>query len=286
MSKQRGLEDATSAAMVRELLSAGADPFAPVEYGTLVETIACNDEVPTDERVAMLRLLTAKGLAIDEKRRGLTPIWCVACNGSADAVAAMLGAGADPRLEFNALGGACWPRDFAPEHLDTRRKIDLLIAAGCRVDHRDGNGFTPLHGALMPYSHGVEYASSDGCNVPAASALIAHGASIDITFRDGHRPLHVAASQGCPAAVELLLRAGAAADEQASTGETPVDLAQAELARARDLPTVESYRKIYRTETDAKLAERVETMVKYFSGTLIPNARRCVELLMKARSAR
>jgi ankyrin repeat protein len=187
--------------------------------------MAMNRNVTVVDRTEMLRTLKGAGVDLDAD----DAIAHCAMAGSDGGVEALLAAGADPRVR-NALACACFSysgeRDAGIE-----RVIDLLIAAGFAADEQDGDGYTPLHQALSPDAYGDGYQESDDINVAAAAALIRHGASIDIVYPnfEGYGPLHVAALQCSAPAIELLLAAGADPAQRAPGGETPLDVARAQL---------------------------------------------------------
>jgi ankyrin repeat protein len=214
--------------MLRLLLNAGADPNWSDEHTTLSETLA-REPVDISNAAAMLRELRTRGADIDNGR-GFPNLWSAAQAGDADAVEALLTAGADPHIQPNPLGGAVWGIGHTESGQETARTIDLLVAAGCDPFVTDENGLTLMHGALMPYSHGSGFASSDGINLEAVRALRRHGLSLDITFPDGKRPLHVAANKPDPEAVAELLEMGVNPDDRTPTGQTALDLATARKA--------------------------------------------------------
>jgi ankyrin repeat protein len=219
---------ASSAPIVVELLAAGADPRALGFKGSSIAgDVASHSRISISERVTMLRLLIDAGLEIDALAPHGTAVAGAAMIGNADAVEALLLAGADPTLEPNALQFACFAyRDDRDP--DMERVIDLLVAAGLDPNDRDAAGYGPLHTALSEDTFGADYRESDGVNVAAAIALIANGASIDITFPDtGYCPLHAAAAAGSATLVESLLRHGAEPLVRAYDGSTPLDVALA-----------------------------------------------------------
>lgn len=211
--------------MLRLLLEAGADPNWGDDVTTLCESVA-RGAGDVDNAAAMLRELREHGADIDSGRR-FPYLWSAAQSGDADAVEALLLAGADPKIQPNPLGGAVWGTGALESDQQTARTIDLLVAAGCDPFVTDENGLTLMHGALMPYSHGKGFESSDGINIEAVRALRRHGLSLDITFPDGRRALHVAADEPDPVAVAELLKAGASLDDRTPAGQTALALATA-----------------------------------------------------------
>jgi ankyrin repeat protein len=202
-----------------------------------LQEIASNAEASGAERVAQLRTLVAAGVDLDGIDRVCTAISSAAMQGDAGAVEALLAAGANPRIEPTAMAFACFAfrtdRDPSME-----RVIELLIVAGIDPNERDEAGYGPLHTALLTDWYGTGYCSSDGINVAAVAALLAGGATVDIVFPnlDGYGPVHAAALERSPTAIALLVAAGADPFARAPNGETPLDVARAELAAAeRDL---------------------------------------------------
>jgi ankyrin repeat protein len=219
---------ARSLGMIEFLLSCGARPDSPTCFAHSVVVAVAEVEVPVEERVRALRLLVEHGADLNEAKPHHTALWVGANHGEPAAVAALVAAGANPNTPPNALRGAVWSSypgqsGATPEAIE--QVIDVLVAAGCDVNEPDENGLFPIQGALMGYSHGNGYWSSDGCNGPAAAALIRHGASIDVQI-DGSGPLHQAAHAADLYAVRLLLDAGADGRQQNREGETPADLAR------------------------------------------------------------
>jgi ankyrin repeat protein len=92
-----------------------------------------------------------------------------------------------------------------------------LIATGAAVNVSSQNELAvqPLHSAAAGRHHEV-------CRV-----LIAAGADVNATQRDGYTPLHAAAQHGDAELVELLLSSGADPSATKDDGETPADTAEA-----------------------------------------------------------
>ena len=95
--------------------------------------------------------------------------------------------------------------------------VQVLIAAGAKVDARDRDGWTPLH-----------VAAADGWPKPV-EALIAAGANLEARSAHGETPLHFAAAGGNTQIVDMLLEAGADGGARTHNGETPFHLASEEL---------------------------------------------------------
>ncbi|MDP9331812.1 MAG: ankyrin repeat domain-containing protein [Actinomycetota bacterium] len=210
-----------------DLLATGADPHAKCLHGRSVAGIIASQRVASvAERVAMQRMLSDAGVDLDRPSPSVTPLAGAAMLGVADAIEALLAAGANPHSEPNALGLACFSFS-ADRDPGIERTVDLLIAAGLDPNDVDDGGYTPLHAALSAGAFDAGYAESDGINVAAAVALIRHGASIDITFLEtGYRPLHAAAAGESAILVETLLDSGADPSERTPSGESPLDVAR------------------------------------------------------------
>ncbi|CAN0528437.1 unnamed protein product, partial [Ectocarpus sp. 8 AP-2014] len=87
--------------------------------------------------------------------------------------------------------------------------IDVLAAAGARVDARDKQGLTPLHSA-----------SQEGC-AEAIATLMKHGASGNLVNADGESPLHLAVRRDDVAAATALLVGGANPNLDSEGGAFP-----------------------------------------------------------------
>jgi ankyrin repeat protein len=192
----------------------------------VVESVARNTAVTVEERVRMLQALRAAGADLDHAKEWATPLFSAAMNAEAEAVEALLVAGADPFRAPSGLQGVCFLAMTGP-HPGVDRVIALLVAAGLNPDEPDEHGLRPLHAALAPDAYGPGYAASDGFNEPAALALIRYGVSLDIEYPEtGFRPLHAAAAAASSRVLIALLQAGASPIETSADGRTPLDIAR------------------------------------------------------------
>ncbi len=130
--------------------------------------------------------------------RKRTPLWDAAFSGSADAVNALLQAGADPNKADTF--------EQTPLHalalIDSARAAQIatmLLAGGARPEVRDARGFTPAHAA----------AASD--NVGLLRVLVAENAQpvVTATTPSSETPLDIALHYQRDRAAEVLLQAGA-----------------------------------------------------------------------------
>jgi ankyrin repeat protein len=267
--------------MLETLLGAGADPRASCGYGkSVAEMIARNRHPSVDERVTLLRRLVDVGVDLDARTPRTTALFSAAMNGDADAVQALLAAGADPQVEPKAMSAACFSC-FDRRHDGMERTIRLLVDAGVDPNESDARGYRPLHAALAPDTYGPGYEESDGFSVAAAIALIENGASIDIEYPDtGYRPLHAAAAAGSDELVEELLRRGADPTVVTKAGETPVDVARTFLQVLQSRPpSLERAREVHKREESA---QRLHAQWTRTRETEIARTKRCIALLTSA----
>jgi cytohesin len=210
------LARARSLEALEALLAAGADPtYDQRGRASVAERVAQNARVRLEERVQMLRALRAAGADLD-RSGDVTPLFAAALAADAEAVEALLAAGADPHREPTGMQGVSFSAFVGP-HPGVDKVIDLLVEAGLR----------PLHAALAPDQYGPGYAESDGFNEPAALALLRHGADLHIVYPDtGYGPLHAAAAAGSVAVVSALLGAGADPNARTPEGQTALDIAR------------------------------------------------------------
>jgi ankyrin repeat protein len=272
------LGSASSLAMLRVLLDAGADPLGQCSFGkSIAEMVARNGKAAIDERVAMLNVLVSNGVDLDARTPRTTAMFGPAMNGDFEAVQVLLAAGADPRVEPRAMAAACF-LGFDDRHERIEATIAVLIEAGIDPNETDEHGYRPLHAALAPDTYGPGYQESDGFSLPAAIALIEHGASIDIEYPDtGYRPLHAAAAAGSDALVEELLRLGADPTVLTMDGESPTDIARNLLVVLRSRPpSLDRAREIRSTEQGAK---RLYDQWKRTREIEVARTERCVAIL-------
>lgn len=98
--------------------------------------------------------------------------------------------------------------------------VASLAALHTSLDACNAEGWAPLHLAAT------------GGHLRSASALLAHGARVDVRSRaprslDGCTPLHLAAAGGHATTAALLLAAGAPVDARDDAGFTPLHVAAA-----------------------------------------------------------
>jgi len=201
-----------SLAMTEALLAAGADPAGALPSGeTLVMTASQsgNGEV--------IRALLAAGADPNAAAtRGQTALMWAAGRGHGDAVAALIEYGADIHARSDVREHYVKSekeQDSSDEYkywveqgghnalMFAARAGDLasakhLVAAGARLDEPDAFGTTPL---VMAVHSG---------NVELIAYLLRRGADVNAAG-GGHTALHAAVLRGDPAAVTLLLAAGA-----------------------------------------------------------------------------
>ena len=135
-----------------------------------------------------------------------TPLHLAAIRGHQAAVAALLGAGADPNRKNS---GGLTPLHWPPSEATPRSSPHCSTPAPTRTC-RTTTGHTPLHSAL------------DGGHPAVITALLSAGADPNGKDRGGNTPLHWAASEATPAVITALLDAGADPNGKNSGGSTPL----------------------------------------------------------------
>ena len=162
---------------------------------------------------------------------GWSPLYSAAFSGDLEQVRSLLTLGAAADDDPPPLAAACWSSgDEATEPI-----IDALVAAGADPFRTDDAGWSLLHAALMPYNHGRGYASSDGPNLPAARALVRHGAAPDTPGPGGVTALMLVAGDGAIDALDLLLAAGADPARRDEDGHSALDHARDSERRLTDV---------------------------------------------------
>lgn len=148
-----------------------------------------------------LRLPTAAG--------GLSALHLAALAGAADAVDALLSAGADADAR-DARGQTPLHAAAGAGQLSA---VERLLASGA-VPRVNDAGKTPLHDAAW------------AGHVEVARALLGH-VDVDVVGEDGRSALHCASLARDPALVERLVGAGASLSKVDAQGKTPLDWAKA-----------------------------------------------------------
>ncbi|KAH0524103.1 hypothetical protein TsFJ059_009013 [Trichoderma semiorbis] len=172
--------------------------------------------------------------------RDLTPLQ-VACKKGNDGIAEiLLEAGAD----VNAGGDDTTPLYHAVQE-QMESTVKLLTENGANVNFVNPHGLTALHtAAQMGHSAIFEYLLRGGADAnagagtrvgtplhtasarvdgnPLIQRLIDSGAGVDETNADGETPLHLAATFGKQANIELLIKNGANKEARDGRGSTPL----------------------------------------------------------------
>ena len=126
---------------------------------------------------------------------GLTPLHYAAGHSALAVVAALIDAGADPKVrDIDGLT----PLYIAAGFNDNPAVVAALIDAGADPKARDTDGLTPLH-----------YAATFNDNPIAIAELLKVDVDLEARGVDGGTPLHYAAANNNPAVVATLLKAGA-----------------------------------------------------------------------------
>ncbi len=217
---------ATNVATIEVLLAAGAATH-PTRHGHDALQIVISDEesaiASSGERLAAARRLIAHGAPLNRRNQhGWSRLYAAAFAGDLGAVEGLIALGADPNDEPPPLEAACWGSGVAT----TGAIVDALVAAGADVHRRDGAGWSLLHAAAMPYSHGTGFASSDGASPDAIVALVRHGVPPDVVGPDDTTALMLTAADGAVDAVEALLAAGADPSRTDRLGRRALDHAR------------------------------------------------------------
>ncbi|RYG42833.1 ankyrin repeat domain-containing protein, partial [archaeon] len=178
---------------------------------------------------ADIRVLVAGGAdlnAVDAE--GTTPLQQATLANNLEAIAALAAAGAKARLSYKS--------GITPLHRIARqpaspwsRTVPLLVSAGADVDALDAQGESALHAAV----------AAD--NKDIVMALVAAGANVRISLRDGSTPLHYVCKDRGPSAVvgiTKLMAAGAQVNAVDEHGRTPLHVVVTLLGDT--LPTIDA----------------------------------------------
>jgi ankyrin repeat protein len=195
--------------MVRELLTAGADP----NFGGIWVPLCSAVRGKNPEGVELL--IGAKAEVDAQEEDGSTALMLAACVGNLEMVKMLVAAGADPKLgdeesETAIISGRKWPEivDFL-KPLSSPEDIAYL--------EKEQKG-TPVDAEEF-----LKVAKT--CEIPEIQKLLTRGAPVDVADKSDETALHYAAEAGNKELVQLLLQAGAAVDAKNNCKRTPLALA-------------------------------------------------------------
>lgn len=224
--------------VIETLLANAADVNARDPVGRTPLFLATEE----NQFAAMKLLIRAGAKANYKDSLGRSPLHVVAQGGRAEAIPML--------LEILADVNASDSQGRTPLHLAAQRHpadpkvLTALLNAGAKLNARDKDNFIPLeravewdrleavaslleHGSLKKQTpelvHSLLYRVAGGGNVRIAELLLDHRA--EVNWRDGEldeTPLHVAASQGFPDMVGLLLDHGAKPNVKNLRGASPL----------------------------------------------------------------
>lgn len=250
------------------LLKMGAS-LSPTRFGQdILQVVVSDDESAFEdvgERLAAARMLIEHGAPLDRRNEhDWSRLYAASFANNVGAVQALVALGADPNDEPPPLGAACWGSGDDPAA--TTCIIEALVAAGADVHRRDGPGWSLLHAAAMPYSHGDGFASSDGPNVAAMHALVSHGVAPDIRGPDGITPLMLVAGDGALEAVDALVALGSDPSVRDDQGDRAYDHARSSEERLTELLETASADTVDAVRTFRDRARRSAERLATFGG--------------------
>jgi ankyrin repeat protein len=176
------------APLVKALTARGADPNAPLMRGTPVRRYSSDNAFSAD-------------------LVGATPFWLAARYGDVAVMQTLADAGADTR--------------FVMKDGSTPLIAAVAASSGFGSGDRRERYLTPVQ--IAEKVEGDE----ERTTIEAATLAIKLGSNVNHTNQAGDTALHLAASQGLPSVVRVLVAAGARLDVKNKRGSTPLALASA-----------------------------------------------------------
>ena len=194
-------------------------------------------------RVCVQQLLCADAPIVTGREYGFSALHSAVCKGHTEIVKCLLEQGASVHSESSPDGGSALLGGAVNGQLTC---MEILLAAGAKVNHSNNNGCTALYCAsaeghdravdlLLEYGAKVNgWRSSQSDPLCAASyfghlacvqALLAAGASIVTNREHGFNALYYAAKKGHVEIVNYLLQQGTPVDAKSHSGETALMVA-------------------------------------------------------------
>ncbi|MHC4540586.1 MAG: ankyrin repeat domain-containing protein [Planctomycetota bacterium] len=245
--------------VAKALLDRGFDVNLLRGYGWTPLHRAVRGYVLKDSHVDMVKLLVARGAAIDKKDvRGCTPL-----NIATESI--MISSQGEPPLyrivkflisegaDINSKSRHGWPALHWAVGTAQKDFVELLISKGAEIDSTDWNGNTPLHWAVKKHRESRESLATSGVNIKVRASggsaaaneslrqsmasfnlriadtmkdvavlLIAKGADVNAKNKDGDTPLIEAAKGADLEIVKLLVAGGADVNAKGNNGVTPL----------------------------------------------------------------
>ncbi len=212
-----------SAAVVKLLIAAGADPKAvDASKTTTLNAATVGNDIDT------IRLMVDAGVDINAADfAGFTPLINAAANRNLEAVKLLLSKGADvnarsgdgsyQKVKAGTIALGSFTPLTAAAAFGAPDLIKTLLDAGAKVDVPDVRGMTPLMLAV----------ANDRQQIDVVRMLIAAGADLNAKSTAGETALDWARKIGSPAAINVLVRAGAVETPHEAVpvpAATPADL--------------------------------------------------------------
>ncbi len=229
-----------------------------LKAGARADAVDTDGDTPLHYRAAVRELpilellLAAKAPVNARSKSGATPLYNAVTAGQAAAVARLLQAGADPKLEVERSTGDTLVGHVAAK--GTAEILEMLLAAGANPDRRGDGG---MAGDLSPLTlaagrtkeaekmvelllkAGARVITGDEPSTPLHAALagdpeaaprvlrllLSAGGPVDAKNKDGRTPLHEAADRRNVEAVRVLLAAGANVNATEACEATPLRVA-------------------------------------------------------------
>lgn len=211
-------------ALVRLLLSRGADPELPAYSGATCLSVAL-----TARQIDVVWALAENGVTMDQRLPGgITPLMIAAALGQDQAIGALLAHGADPLAADGHAGTvlhALAQFGFGARASEAAVVAwNALLVAGADADAVNAVGETPLL-LLLGASFEPGTACREEVIAPQLDLLLRHGVDLSARERRGFGPLHLAALHGLGRVVRRLLAAGASPDLRDALNRRPAEIA-------------------------------------------------------------
>lgn len=178
----------------QNLVEAGADLETRDKGGRTPLLIAAH--LSCNEVARVLLEAGADANALDDQRYDLITI--AAVNNDVETIRLGLEYGADPGAVTSPYDGTAL---IAAAHLGHVETVQTLINAGAPLDHVNNLGWTALIEAVVLGNGGDDHTA-------VLKALVAAGADVNLTDRQGATPLTLATSRGYGEMVAILEQAG------------------------------------------------------------------------------